>query len=481
MKIPKINFNYWLKKNQTDSLNEMRFIALITKIENIYNINKNYKQSYFCGNQNEISRLKNLNYFTFEEEIIKKIKSIKDLNNDEEILKIFDLIQIWGGLQGGSNFYNIVKNSSLRLNYKKWLPQYKQLISLAISKNKEAYNIVATGEIPYLRMSFGSKHISFWSRKERDESNCLIIIDNKIAGVSGALNALQSNYYDILLQIHSYSKEFNLKPFEIEKALFTFHRSYFNNSNSIFYGKKKIANGTDYESALIVFENLNINKPLKNQNKSSRPNKNKSVVIADLLSDDFTGILASIDWNSNKWANIPTDDDIDNNDYVFVRNNRYSYTFLNFGHNIYPTNENGYYQCFLPCFYSKNVNSKKANFINVAFIFSKNWNDKKKYIVGLYAFPKFEKSTKPSPFDSFNRDIMVNMMSFPEDIHFLEKKYELENPLQNGILPPGKQLSRQGFNYLTRNNILDIFKRIILINPNDEYLKNIASRVTTVI
>ena len=119
------------------------------------------------------------------------------------------------------------------------------------------------------------------------------------------------------------------------------------------------------------------------------------------------GILASIDWNSNNWSNIPTDSDINNSVYKFLRQNKYSYTFLNFGHNIYPTNENGYYQGLLPCLYTKSPNPQKVNMINVVFIFSKNWNDYKKYIVGLYAFPKFEKATKPSPIIDFNRDIHI--------------------------------------------------------------------------
>lgn len=480
MKIPKIDFKYWLIKNQKDSLNEKRFIALITKIINIYELNKNHKQAYFCGDSDEISRLKSLNYVSFENEIIENIKKIVDLKNDEEILKVFDLIQIWGGLQGGSNFYNIIEGKSLRLNYKKWLPKYKELINLAILKNKDVYKIVASGEIPNLRMSFGSKHISFWSRKINDD-DCLVIIDNKIAGVSGALTALDANYSEILSEINDYSKEFNLKPFEIEKSLFTFHRSYFNNSNSIFFGRKNWVKDKDYESALTIFENLNIDKNSKTQNKPSKIRNNKNKVILDIKMDDFNGILASIDWNSNKWSNIPTISDIDNSDYEFVIENRYSFTFLNFGHNLFPTNENGYYQGCLPCLFSKSVNSKKENLINVVFIYSKNWEDGVKYIVGLYAFPKFNKTTKSSPISKFNRDIIVNIMSYPEDIHILENKYKIQTPVQNGILPPGKNLSRQSFNYLSANNVIKIFEEIIAINNNDEYLKNIASRVTFLI
>jgi len=57
MKIPSIDFKYWFAKNQKDSLNENRFIALITKIQNIYIKNNEYNQTYFCGDELEIRRL----------------------------------------------------------------------------------------------------------------------------------------------------------------------------------------------------------------------------------------------------------------------------------------------------------------------------------------------------------------------------------------------------------------------------------------
>jgi hypothetical protein len=100
---------------------------------------------------------------------------------------------------------------------------------------------------------------------------------------------------------------------------------------------------------------------------SSKIRKNK--VILDINVEGFNGILASIDWNSNKWSDIPTNNDITNSDYRFVIDNGYSFTFLNFGHNLFPTNENGYYQGCLPCLFSKNINSKKENLINSKFLF----------------------------------------------------------------------------------------------------------------
>jgi len=133
MKIPSIDFKYWFAKNQKDSLNENRFIALITKIQNIYIKNNEYNQTYFCGDELEIRRLKNHNYISFENEIINNIRSLKSFDDYSEVLKIFDLIQIWGGLQGGSNFYNIVNGSSLRMDYDKWIKKYIELIKYSIS------------------------------------------------------------------------------------------------------------------------------------------------------------------------------------------------------------------------------------------------------------------------------------------------------------------------------------------------------------
>ena len=473
MKIPKIDFKYWLNKNQTDSLNEKRFIALITKINNIYNLNIKYNQSYFCGDNIEISRLMSLNYISFENEILEKIRELKNFNNDDEILKIFDLIQIWGGLQGGSNFYNIISDTSLRLNYKAWIPKYKELIKKSISKEINAYEIVAKGEIPNLRMSFGSKHISFWSRKNND-NECLVIIDNKIAGVSGVKIALDVNYTDILSQIHAYSKEFNMKPFEIEKSLFTFHRAYFNNINSVFYAKKNDVQDKDYDNALEIRNNLNIGIEIKNKTVKV---KNINKVIESANFDNYRGVLASIDWNSNHWKNLPTNEDIAKSHYDFVVKNGYTYTFLNFAHNLYPTNSNGYYEGCLPSLFTKKIDKKKGKDVKIIFIYSKDWHDNKKYIIGFYAFPDFEKNNKESPINLFNKAIVVNIMSYPEDIHYLENKIELRNPPQNGILPILKQLSRQSFNYLTRENIIKIFEEIISVNITDTYLQNIANRV----
>ncbi len=255
--LPKIDFNYWYNKNLEDSNTERRFVSMITRINNIFEKDNNFKQAYFCGDHNETSRLKGLNYNELENEIIFLIRNKKNEADfsDTEILKIFDLIQIWGGLTGGSNPYQIKDNNSVRLNYKNWIEKYRKLINLSINQNIEGYKFVIEKNIPCLNMSFGSKHISFWSRKEEDY-NCLVVIDNKISGVSGVKKASEADYKVIIENVFKIAKELNLKPYQIEKALFTFHKFYFDNNNSKFNDVDR--NSIDYDIANNLKEFLEI-------------------------------------------------------------------------------------------------------------------------------------------------------------------------------------------------------------------------------
>jgi hypothetical protein len=288
--IPKIDFNYWYNKNLIESKKKKKVTAVLTKIVNLYNENKNFEQAYFCGNQTEIDRLKNLNYIELENEIIEKIRNVNDIENisDFEALVIFDLINIWGGLQGGSNFYQIKNKKSVRLGYKEWLSKYKALIKKAVIKDKQAYDYILDGNIPYLGMSFGSKHISFWSRRYGN-NKCLIIIDNKIAGCTGAKNASLADYSRIIHEIHILEDELKIEPQILEKALFSFHKNYFDNDNSTFFSKES---NRDFETALkvknILEININKDKKVADKNKARHIKKTSTPSkIISLKKNDF--------------------------------------------------------------------------------------------------------------------------------------------------------------------------------------------------
>lgn len=289
---PQIDFNYWYERNIENSNSSIRFVSMITRINNIYEKDNNFNQAYFCGNQNEISRLKELSYNELEDEIIRLIRSKENEAEftDIEILKIYDLIQIWGGLTGGSNPYKITNNNSIRLEFNKWIKYYRELINLSIKQDNNAYNFVLQRKIPNLNMSFGSKHIFFWSRKELEkEKSSLIVIDNKISGVFGYKKAINADYNLILGFVHEKSIEKNLMSYQIEKALFTFHKFYFNNDNDKFI--QKDSNSKDYDVALRLKQVLDIDNLEKNQFKVQTKSKGKKIKISKLDYLNLKGVF----------------------------------------------------------------------------------------------------------------------------------------------------------------------------------------------
>ena len=168
------------------------------------------------------------------------------------------------------------------------------------------------------------------------------------------------------------------------------------------------------------------------------------------------GILASIDWNSNKWQESPTKEDLEKIKFGFVEENNKTYTAINFGHEKYPTDENGYYAGLLPQLFTRTPDKEKSKFVNIVVLKATNWKDNKTYIVGFYAFPIFEKGKKPSPIESFKEDFETNIKAFPHDIYLLENPIQLHNDNEGRFLPEGKKLGKQGYNYLTKENVINI-------------------------
>ncbi|TSA32799.1 MAG: hypothetical protein D4R64_15270 [Porphyromonadaceae bacterium] len=191
------------------------------------------------------------------------------------------------------------------------------------------------------------------------------------------------------------------------------------------------------------------------------------------------GILTSIDWNSFQWQAESSPADISHSNYGYVIENGITFTFLNFGHEIYPTDEKGYYRGLVPQLWSREPDKDKVRYVEIVFMKSQNWQDKQNYIVGFYAFPIFGKCNMPSPVPSFPREFELNVKAFPNDIHLLENYINLtaHPELQSAILPKGKLLGKQGYNYLTKENVFKILDIMTTLNPTDVRLKGIKYRV----
>jgi hypothetical protein len=292
--VPEINFKYWYDVNQEagktliKKKGERRHLSMITVIENAYvrnkkkineylDLNPNYNElafPLFLKNKEVADFLRKKTYNDFENLILSKIDLFDFKNSDNlSLLEIFDLIQIWGGKTGGQNPYTNGKVPS-RINLE-WIENYKKYAEQAFAGEIKVYHSII--KIPQLRYSFGSKHVFFWSRKNGND-NCLVVIDNKIAGTTGNRKPRKDIIEKIVNDIHCYAKEniHGLKPQQIEKALFSFHAHYFDNNNKTFTGIEKV-DDIDYQVAVAVAKKLGIdgnsNNKKDSNNKPSGQNK----------------------------------------------------------------------------------------------------------------------------------------------------------------------------------------------------------------
>ncbi|AKD53793.1 hypothetical protein [Spirosoma radiotolerans] len=189
------------------------------------------------------------------------------------------------------------------------------------------------------------------------------------------------------------------------------------------------------------------------------------------------GILTSVDWNSKKWQ-AQSDEDLPHVDFGFVKENGITFTSLNFGQDLFPSDEKGYYSGLLPQLYTKTLDKKKSKNLLVVFIKSKDWHNGNTYIVGLYAFPLFDKGTKNVLLDRILYPFLYNVMSLPKDIHVLDTFINIDTyPKSKKFIPNDKEFGKQGFNYLTQSNVGNILDVMEEFNPNDAKLRSIKGRL----
>ncbi|RAR73805.1 hypothetical protein [Flavobacterium aciduliphilum] len=244
MEIPNINFNYWSNRWHEN-------------IGNSRALNVNYTD--FTGTLNElvaeILRIVNLEILT-----------------DEDILNAIDLINQWGGSE--SRWFYIAKTRTLRngnieiriprelIELPENLAIYRDGINLASQNNSNSVNYFL--QIFGIGPSYIGKHAYFWS-------NCnLPIVDAKIAGCFGYRDAkilLYNHNYDIVLNHMNFIKNNNnlIDVVTVEKALFAFHKNYFENSNKKFVSN--IEDFTDCKYAIHIAKLLGIQIPENVLNK----------------------------------------------------------------------------------------------------------------------------------------------------------------------------------------------------------------------
>lgn len=190
------------------------------------------------------------------------------------------------------------------------------------------------------------------------------------------------------------------------------------------------------------------------------------------------GILASINWNSKKWADYATKKDIDNSKFAYVIEYERAHEDLNFGHEKFPIEKDGYYIGYTSMF-NKLPSVTESKYVDIIFFKSHNHKTKKNYIVGFYAFPIIGDVLRKAIHDYFDEYNGGNFKSVPEHILLLKNPIEISNEIneKERYLPFGKLLGQQGFNYLTKENVFRILDKATQLNPEDKKLKSIKFKI----
>ena len=190
------------------------------------------------------------------------------------------------------------------------------------------------------------------------------------------------------------------------------------------------------------------------------------------------GMLEGVDWNSFHWSNHSSEEDLANSQFQFVTEFRKTYTSLNFGHEIYPPDDKGYYHGLLPHIWSRRLNPENSKHVCVVFMKSVNYHNEKHYLIGFYAFPEFEKSRRLSPIQGDDFVFESNIKARPDHIIYLKSHLDItDHPEERKLLPPGKKQGKRGFNYLNGANVLKILDLMTGLNPDDRKLSKVKLQI----
>ena len=198
---------------------------------------KNYNLSYDFETCNQLI-----------DQIYGDITEYRLTKKDDLAIRIFDMIQLWGGVMGIKKFYF----SGLRHDLPKWLPNYISFIKVVSEEANEQSVKVQGGlekllSIYGLGMSFASKHLKFW--------NNLPIFDDRISLLLYSSKAKKvSNYLKFLDDVSDLASQSGLTILEVETSLFAFSQHYFKNDKLLLTGKN--INGRDYDVAREIAQKI---------------------------------------------------------------------------------------------------------------------------------------------------------------------------------------------------------------------------------
>lgn len=148
---------------------------------------------------------------------------------------------------------------------------------------------------------------------------------------------------------------------------------------------------------------------------------------------------------------------------------------LNFGHEKFPAEDDGYYIGYTPMF-NRPPDIKNSKDVNIIFLISSDYkNQNRKAIVGFYGFPMFGKLYKREAKHALYKGYdSGNIKAYPKNIIFFDTPIIINNEtaVKNDFLPLGKKISQQGFNYLNSDNVYNLIKAALALNAANQKLKS---------
>lgn len=283
MYIPKIDYNYWLKKAKAKK-----------------DINKNIITA--LTNKGFIPNGSLLHNMIFDEEGHRKDmssiwKSAKDLSQDldldidkDKMLLIFDAIQVWGGKMGRSPYKKSGrgKNADL-ISREKWYENgYDKLYIQGAKLARERKYVEALevfNQIPGLSTNFSTKHLGFWGNAP--------ILDTRIARLLYGKMADAEMYGEYIEGLEKVASQVGATDaFEVEQALFAFSSNYFDNPLTKINWKEgdDNTNKEEAENILSMRVNDNIKTPSNSKWKYINQAQNR-VIIPKAISKTKDGDL----------------------------------------------------------------------------------------------------------------------------------------------------------------------------------------------
>ena len=236
---PEIDYQYWLSQYDWNNLGTVP--GMITTMKNWKALPEDVTP------QNITDHIKEKIQHYIKEQDISVLKSI------------CLYIQTWGGKSAGNHTRSIIDNWELLSSENKYL-NFVQLVLIGDSVNSYSYLQSRESKIKGLGPSFIAKHICFWSGNG-DRINGLPILDNVIAKlIYASSESKQINYGQFISDFESFSQSINMKPSEVEMALFAFSGYYWGTGNTATktFNPQIDNKSKDYDQAHLIAERYSV-------------------------------------------------------------------------------------------------------------------------------------------------------------------------------------------------------------------------------